>query len=173
MNSRKDGMKNSAFFLVLCGVVCLISCGSSKAASQDESLRYRSCSDDPGHVENCGSANMNITWLPKELDPRGSLTINISYIFPEDFDQGTLDLAIKISGMEFRNTFALQCSYLQKVMPSITCPARKNQIIKGSYTISDLSKLSRYPGPLEAVIKGYNSDKQELCCGIVKTVIKG
>ncbi|KAL3860155.1 hypothetical protein ACJMK2_010315 [Sinanodonta woodiana] len=128
MNSRKDGMKNSAFFLVLCGVVCLISCGSSKAASQDESLRYRSCSDDPGHVENCGSANMNITWLPKELDPRGSLTINISYIF---------------------------------------------QIIKGSYTISDLSKLSRYPGPLEAVIKGYNSDKQELCCGIVKTVIKG
>ncbi|KAK3596424.1 hypothetical protein CHS0354_020676 [Potamilus streckersoni] len=166
-------MKIPAISLVLYGVVCLTFFRSCKAVSQNDILRYRSSSDDPGHVENCGQANMNITWLPKELDPHGSLIFDVSFIFPVDFDKGTLDADIKLSGMEFRNTFAVQCTYLQKAIPTVTCPARKNQVVKGLYTISDLSKLSSFPGKIEAVLRAYNSDKQEVFCGIVKTVVKG
>ncbi|KAL3860150.1 hypothetical protein ACJMK2_010313 [Sinanodonta woodiana] len=123
--------------------------------------------DDHGTVINCGSTNMSLTWTPKILDPKRTLTIEGYAKFPAEFESGTLVIEVKYLFIQRTIKLPVTCSMMQDYGVPVKCPVKQNQMVQGQFTIKDLSALQYLHGTIEVKIFLFNSHMTQLFCGSV------
>ncbi|KAK3596423.1 hypothetical protein CHS0354_020675 [Potamilus streckersoni] len=123
--------------------------------------------DEHGKVVNCGPSNMSLTWTPKTINSKGTLTIDGYAQFPAEFQTGTILMDVKYKIFHRTMKFQVTCSMMQTYGIPVQCPVKQGQTVKGQFTIKDLSALSSIHGSIEVKILLYNNSGTQLFCGIV------
>lgn len=104
----------------------------------------------------CGpeAAHINISWVPKVIDPQKSVKIYFDVINPIDFNKGLAHLDVYMEGSPnpiFSLDQDVACDDIKHVAPFIGCPLKKGERYRYSFQDSDLNRVPE--GSYTVVVK--------------------
>ncbi|CAL1533264.1 unnamed protein product [Lymnaea stagnalis] len=149
-------------FLLL--TVMYLQCMAQKGNIVDMSMD--NVDNNTGVAVNCGTADIQLSWTPKDLLPSGEVTIKISYILPHVLDGGSFNASLYFHGddspfLGYADKF--DCDTLKQYSLPVNCPTKHWQIVH-TQKITNLHVLTSYPGYYDAVVQAWNRENEELFC---------
>ena len=122
-----------------------------------------------GNVTNCDDTKtkFSVQWSPLTLNTQGVVTFYWDFVVPNEYDKGNGHLDVFLPQLPDTPIFSLDqsgsCDDLKRNIPSLVCPIKANAEIKGTITVSDLTRLPT--GNYIIVLKLINDKNQPCFCG--------
>lgn len=126
----------------------------------------------------CGpkGAHLNISWVPKVIDPQKSVMIYFDVTNPIDFNKGLVHLDVYMEGSPdpiFSLDQDVACNDLKHVAPFIGCPLKKGDRHVYSFRYSDLNRVPEGSYTVVAKIFSYEKNPPPLfaCLNITLQIV--
>ena len=122
-----------------------------------------------GNVTNCGDTKtkFSVQWSPLTLNTHGVATFYWDFVTPNELDKGNVHLDVFLPDLPDTPIFSLNqpgsCDDMKRTIPNLVCPMKANAEIKGTLTVSDLTRLPT--GNYIIVMKLTNDKNQPCFCG--------
>ncbi|CAG2249762.1 unnamed protein product [Mytilus edulis] len=122
-----------------------------------------------GNFTTCGDPKdkFSIQWEPKILNTQGVATVYWDLVAPYDFVSGNVELVAWLPGQPDTPILNIgqkgTCGDLKSIIPTLTCPIKKNDISKNQFTFRDLRRLPT--GKFDIEFKITNAKNEVFLCG--------
>lgn len=122
-----------------------------------------------GNLTNCGDPKykFSIQWEPAVLNTQGVATVYWDLIAPCDLYSGNAHIDVYLPEIPNQPIFSLDqkgtCADIKKSVPTLKCPIKKDEEIKGSLVASDLTRLPT--GNYTLAVKITNDKGELFACG--------
>ncbi|XP_071173656.1 uncharacterized protein [Mytilus edulis] len=122
-----------------------------------------------GNFTTCGDPKdkLSIQWEPKVLNTQGVATVYWDLVAPYDLVSGNVELVAWLPGQPDTPILNIgqkgTCGDLKSIIPTLTCPIKKNDISKNQFTFRDLRRLPT--GKFDIEFKITNAKNEVFLCG--------
>ena len=122
-----------------------------------------------GNATNCDDTKtkFSVQWSPLTLNTHGVATFYWDFVTPNELDKGKVHLDLFLPHLPDTPIFSLDqpgsCDDMKRAIPNLVCPMKANAEIKGTLTLSDLTRL---PTGNYIIVMKFTNDKNQPCfCG--------
>ncbi|KAL3860147.1 hypothetical protein ACJMK2_010311 [Sinanodonta woodiana] len=141
---------------------------------ESDTVSLGSPEQERGYVKNCyANSTYNISWLPKDIDPHGSLLIFANYTNPARINKGEYKLDAKYGFIHISTKDTLKCEDdIPDIFPFHSCPIEKGKfMVVGAFTSKKMIRLKNFTGTFKLKISVENENGESLFCGTIETTV--